>query len=177
MTFNPDYIPLVDIIQGHFHKSFELLIKIGLWLVVNSECCLWSTGWGLPYCAATGCKLAKLGWNKIEHRNSFFQYFFYFYPISRIHWTLKMPYVFMHLEVYMKTWFLYCFIKKSIHTILYHFNIICKMWTILFRPHCVKMFLITTANGSTELTHTSHISCWCTWNRSKWEQRSQDNQW
>ena len=122
MTFNPDYIPLVDIIQGHFHKSFELLIKIGLWLVVNSECCLWSTGWGLPYCAATGCKLAKLGWNKIEHRNSFFQYFFYFYPISRIHWTLKMPYAFMHLEVYMKTWFLYCFIKKSIHTILYHFK-------------------------------------------------------
>ena len=48
---NPDYIPLVDIIQVHFHESFELLIKFGLWLVVNSECCLWSTGWGLPYCA------------------------------------------------------------------------------------------------------------------------------
>ena len=50
ITSNPDYIPLVDIIQGHFHKSFELLIKIGLWLVVNTECCLWSTGLGLPYC-------------------------------------------------------------------------------------------------------------------------------
>ena len=37
MTSNPDYIPLVDIIQGNFHKSFELLIKIGLWLVVNSD--------------------------------------------------------------------------------------------------------------------------------------------
>ena len=33
-----------------------------------------------------------------------------------------MPYVFKHLEVYMKTWFHYCFIKKWFHTILYHFN-------------------------------------------------------
>ena len=72
--------------------------------------------------AATGCKLAKLGRNKIEHQNTFFQYFFHFYPISGIHWTLKMPYVFEHLEVYMKTWFLCCFIKKWFHTILYHFN-------------------------------------------------------
>ena len=30
--------------------------------------------------AATGCKLAKLGWNKIEHQNTFFQYFFSFLP-------------------------------------------------------------------------------------------------
>ena len=30
MTSNPDYTPLVDIMQGHTHKSFELLIKIGI---------------------------------------------------------------------------------------------------------------------------------------------------
>ena len=125
MTSNPDHIPLVDIRQGYFHKSFELLIKFGLWPVVNSECWLWSTGWGLPtvlMSAATGCKLAKLDWNKIEHQNTFFQYFSHFYLISGIHWTLKMPYVFKHLEVYMKTWFLYYFINKWLHTILYHFN-------------------------------------------------------
>ena len=125
MTSNPDHIPLVDIRQGYFHKSFELLIKFGLWPVVNSECWLWSTGWGLPtvlMSAATGCKLAKLDWNKIEHQNTFFQYFSHFYPISGIHWTLKMPYVFKHLEVYTKTWFLYYFINKWLHTILYHFK-------------------------------------------------------
>ena len=130
MTSNPDHIPLVDIRQDYFHKSFELLIKFGLWPVVNSECWLWSTGWGLPtvlMSAATGCKLAKLDWNKIEHQNTFFQYFSHFYPISGIHWTLKMPYVFKHLEVYMKTWFLYYFINKWLHTILYHFN---KIWVM-----------------------------------------------
>ena len=130
MTSNPDHIPLVDIRQGYFHKSFELLIKFGLWPVVNSECWLWSTGWGLPtvlMSAATGCKLAKLDWNKIEHQNTFFQYFSHFYPISGIHWTLKMPYVFKHLEVYMKTWFLYYFINKWLHTILYHFKSLCDL--------------------------------------------------
>ena len=78
--------------------------------MVNSECCLWSTDEGFPtvlMSAATGCKSAKLGWNKIEHQNTFFQYFFHFYPISGIHWTLKMPHVFYHLEVYMKTWFFF----------------------------------------------------------------------
>ena len=30
--------------------------------------------------AATGCKLAKLSWNKIEHQNTFFQDFFSFFP-------------------------------------------------------------------------------------------------
>ena len=96
MTSNPQYIPLVDIIHGHFHKSFELLIKIGLWLVVNSECCLWSEGFPtVLMSAASGCKLAKLGWNKIKHQNTSFQYLFHFYPISGIYWTLKMPYVFL----------------------------------------------------------------------------------
>ena len=74
ITSNPEYIPTYDIIQGYF------LIKIGWWLVVYSECCLWSTRWGLPCCAVTCCKLAKLGWNKIEHQNTFFQYFFLFLP-------------------------------------------------------------------------------------------------
>ena len=72
--------------------------------------------------AATGSKLAKLGWNKIEHQNTFFQYLFHFSHISGIHLTLKIPYVFQDLEIYMKTWFLYCFIKKWFHTILYHFK-------------------------------------------------------
>ena len=65
MTSNPDYFPLVDIRQGHFHKSFELLTKFGLWLVVNSECCLWSTGWGLPYSANKQRVLmhGHQGWN------------------------------------------------------------------------------------------------------------------
>ena len=73
MTSNPDYIPLVDIIQGHFHKSFELLVKIGLWLTVNA---VWGPqDEGFPtvlMSAVIGCKLAKLGWNKIEHQNTFF---------------------------------------------------------------------------------------------------------
>ena len=66
------------ILKGHFHKSFELLIKIGLWLVVNSECCLSSTHEGVPavlMSAVTGCKLAKLGWNNIETPEHFFPNF------------------------------------------------------------------------------------------------------
>ena len=51
VSSKPEYIPLDDIIQGHFHKSFEVLIKIELWSVDNSECCLWSTRWGFP-CSA-----------------------------------------------------------------------------------------------------------------------------
>ena len=76
MTSNPDYIPLVDIIQGHVHKSFELLIKIGLWLglTVNVVCGPQDEGFpSVLMSAVTGCKLAKLGWNKIEHQNTFFQ--------------------------------------------------------------------------------------------------------
>ena len=62
MTSNPDYIPLVDIIQGHFHKSFELLIKFGLWLTVNVVCGPQDEGFpAVLMSAATGCKLAKLG--------------------------------------------------------------------------------------------------------------------
>ena len=83
MTPNLDYIPLFDIIQGHFHKSFELLIKIdcGLWLTVNVVCGPQDEGFpAVLTSAATGCKLAKLGWNKIEHQNTFFQYFFSFLP-------------------------------------------------------------------------------------------------
>ena len=72
--------------------------------------------------AVTGCKLAKLGWNDIETPEHFFQYFRHFYHISDIHWILKMPYVFYNLEVYMKTYFLYCFIKKWLHILVYHFN-------------------------------------------------------
>ena len=88
MTSNPEYIPIG--IQDHFHKSFELLIKIGLWLVVNSECCLRSTPLDEGFhavlmSAVSGCKLAKLGWKNIEHQSSSFQYFFHFYPISDIH--------------------------------------------------------------------------------------------
>ena len=152
MTSNPDHIPLVDIRQGYFHKSFELLIKFGLWPVVNSECWLWSTGWGLPtvlMSAATGCKLAKLDWNKIEHQNTFFQYFSHFYPISGIHWTLKMPYVFKHLEVYMKTWFLYYFINKWLHTILYHFNTHPR--TLLDRAIFNTHWGLVTPHGNREL--------------------------
>ena len=33
-----------------------------------------------------------------------------------------MPYVFYDLEVYMKTYFLYCFIKKWFHILVYHFK-------------------------------------------------------
>ena len=75
MTSNPDYIPLVDIIQGHFHKSFELIIKMdcGLWLIVNVVCVTQDEGFPkVLMSAATGGKLVKLGWNKIEHQNTFF---------------------------------------------------------------------------------------------------------
>ena len=64
MTSNSDYIPLVDIIQGHCHKSFELLIKMdcGLWLTVNAACGPQDKGFPtVLMSAATGCKLAKLG--------------------------------------------------------------------------------------------------------------------
>ena len=42
--------------------------------------------------AATGCKLAKLGGNKIEHQNTFFQYFFIFtlFLVSTEHWKCQM---------------------------------------------------------------------------------------
>ena len=64
MTSNPDYIPLVDIIQGDFHKSSEL-IKIGLWLVVGSRNVVCGPqDEGFPtvlMSAATGCKLTKMG--------------------------------------------------------------------------------------------------------------------
>ena len=33
-----------------------------------------------------------------------------------------MTYVFQNLEVYMKALFLYCFIKKWFHILVYHFN-------------------------------------------------------
>ena len=67
-----------------------------LWLAVNAVCGPQDEGFPtVLISAATGCKLAKLGWNEIEHQNTFLQYlFFHFYPISAIHWTLKMPYVF-----------------------------------------------------------------------------------
>ena len=70
----------------------------------------------------TDRKLAKLGWNKIEHQNTIFQLVFHFYPISGIHWTLKMPYVFKHLEVCMKTQFLCSFMKKWFDIIVWAFN-------------------------------------------------------
>ena len=103
------------------HKKMDC----GLWLTVNVLCDPQDEGFpAVLMSAATGCKLTKLGWNKIEHQNTFFQYFFHFYPISGVDWPLEMPYVFALLEVYMKTWFLYCFIKKWFHTILYHFNLV-----------------------------------------------------
>ena len=76
ITSNPDYIPLVDIIQGHIHKSFELPIKLdcGFWLTVNAVCGPQDESFPtVLMSAATGCKLAKLGWNKIEHQNAFCQ--------------------------------------------------------------------------------------------------------
>ena len=95
MTSNPDYIPLGDIILPQIFWTPHKKMACGLWLTVKVVC--GSQDEGLPtvlMSAATGCKLAKLGWNKIEHQNTFFQYFFRFYPIYGIHWTLKMPYVF-----------------------------------------------------------------------------------
>ena len=53
MTSNSRIFPLVDIIQGHFRKSFEALVKIvgcGWWLTVNVVSCWpwWETllWWG-----------------------------------------------------------------------------------------------------------------------------------
>ena len=99
MTSNPDYIPLVDIIQGHFHKSFELIkMDCGLWLTADVVCGPQDEGFPtVLMSAATGCKLAKLGWNKIEQQNIFFQYF---YPISGIHWTWKCH---MYFSIYRST--------------------------------------------------------------------------
>ena len=160
MTSNPDYTPLVDIIQGHFHKSryndvimttiasqitsltvvystvysdadqrkhqssaslafvwgihrdrwiprtkgqlrgkcfhlmtsscFELLLDCSLWLNVNVVCGPQDKGFPtVLMSAATGCIFAKLGWNKIEHQNTFFKYFDNFYLISGNHWNWK----------------------------------------------------------------------------------------
>ena len=94
--------------------------------------------------AATGCKLAKLGWNKIEHQNTFFPILFSFLPYFWYPLNIEKVMYFSKFEVYMKTWFLYCFIKKWFHTILYHFNLKClsKTW----RPFCLgrstMLFLI-----------------------------------
>ena len=57
-----------------------------LWLTVNVVCGPQDEGFPtVLMTAATGSKLAKLGLNKVEHRNTFFQYFFHFYPNSGIH--------------------------------------------------------------------------------------------
>ena len=113
MTSNPSTSPLVDIIQGHFCKSFEALIKIvgcGWWLTVNAVSC--QPWWGPLLCwwePSLVVKIVHVGLNKIRSHNTFLQYFFHFYHISGIGWTLKIPYVFYHLEVTMKTQFLCCF--------------------------------------------------------------------
>ena len=68
--------PLVDMIQYHFRKSFEFLLRIvdcGLWLTVNIVMIPLDEGTpAVLMSAVTGCKLANLGWNKIEHQKHFF---------------------------------------------------------------------------------------------------------
>ena len=64
ITSNPDYITLVDIIPGDFHKSFELLIKLdcGLLLTVNVVCGPQDEGFPIVLMsAATGCKFGQVG--------------------------------------------------------------------------------------------------------------------
>ena len=47
--------------------------------------------------AIAGCKMSKLGVNEIGSQNTFLQCFFFnFYHISGIRWTLKMAYVFKY---------------------------------------------------------------------------------
>ena len=125
MTSSPSTSPLVNIIQGHFRKSLEALVKIlgcGWWLNMNAVTC-WPW-WRSLLCwrVVTDLKLAKLGWNKIGSQNTFLQYIFRFCPFSSIPWTLNMAYVFKHLEVYMKTQFLCCFMIKWLGIIVGAFN-------------------------------------------------------
>ena len=93
---NPSTFPLIDIIQDHFRESFEALIKIvgRQCLVVNNECCQLPTLIRAPpmlTSAVTGCKLSKLGWNKIGSKNIF-------------------PNIFIHIRIY----HMYSSIYKSI---------------------------------------------------------------
>ena len=84
MTSNPEYIPTC----WYYTKSLpqililHIIVDCGLWLTMNVV--IWSIGRVLHSAvlmsAVSGCKLAKLGWNNIEHQNTFFQYFFPFLP-------------------------------------------------------------------------------------------------
>ena len=81
MTSNPDYTPLVDII-------------LLLWLTVNVVCSPQDEGFPtVLISAATDCKMAKLGWNKIEHQNSVFSNVFFIFTlflVSTEHWKCHM---------------------------------------------------------------------------------------
>ena len=64
-----------------------------MWLTVNVVCGPQDEGFPtVLMSAATGCKLAKLGWNKIEHQNTFSNVFFIFtlFLVSTEHWKCHM---------------------------------------------------------------------------------------
>ena len=87
MTFNPDYTsPFSSITLGYVRKYFEVFIKIVI-VFDGSQChvILLRACWGPPpvsISVVTCCKLAKLGWNKIESQKTFSENWFHLYRIS-----------------------------------------------------------------------------------------------
>ena len=93
--------------------------------MVNSECCLWATDEGFPavlMSAVTDCKLAKLGWNKIETPEHFFPKFLSFLPYFWYPLHIENAICILAFEGQHETYFLYRFIKKWFHILVYNFN-------------------------------------------------------
>ena len=117
-----------------------------MWLTVNVVCVPQNEGFPtVLMSAATSCKLAKLGWNKIEHQNTFSQYFFILtlFQVSIKHWKCHM---YFNIKRFIwKQDFFYCFIKKRFHTILYHFK-------CLYSYHCSDVIMGAIASQTTSIT-------------------------
>ena len=86
--------------------------------------------------AFTGCNLDMLGWNKIERRNTLFQYFFHFQHTSGIHWKLTLTYVFWHLEVPIKHDFFALSWKNGFTPLLMTLN---SSWSCMWELFRVKL--------------------------------------
>ena len=105
-----------------------------------------------------------------RRQNTFFQYFCNFYPNSGIHWTLKMTYVFQNLEVYMKTYFLYCFIKKWFQILVYHFNDLSK-WSLFCGVYLDYSMLVRARHTAGSCASQPRAKVCGPWNRfiSPWQ--------
>ena len=72
--------------------------------------------------AVTGCKLTKLGWNNIETPEHFFPIFLSFLPYFWYLLNIENAICILEFRGLHENIFLYCFIKKWFHILVYHFK-------------------------------------------------------